>query len=358
MPKVTSRKRKSDVLLSEKYCRRLVSCSFDENFLQEPQGFLAAVSARINCENLNNGKSTCAKLPDWVANPPALIRPVPPKSRGFDGPVPLPFSITWQRYTPSNGPDDSVQLMSVEEPDVLVIVLQNQLRSLLENESKVSEFCATLRSLPQRRRVSVIIFAPRLSSTKDRSFLDLLTRLQFECNLTGVQQSSTTQNLAVLVGNYTKAVCQRPFKKSRLDNRHGFSFLPVSATTVAGAVAAPRFPLTTTCRGNGFKEADVVRAWVHQTWLRQLATWRGMAGEVVHAVAEAYPTPRALFNALNESSGGDSGGDSTVAGLAELPIRRGAGVLATETRLRNAIAARIAAFFTSTDPDLLVDGAP
>lgn len=74
---------------------------------------------------------------------------------------------------------------------------------------------------------------------------------------------------------------------------------------MAGAVAAPRFPLTAACRGAGFNEGEVVRAWVHQTWLRQLATWRGMTGEVANAVAEAFPTPRALFNALHEASGGE-----------------------------------------------------
>ncbi|VDM35338.1 unnamed protein product [Hydatigera taeniaeformis] len=431
MPKITARKRKFDVLSSEKYCRRLVSCLFDEAFLREPQGFLAAISARINCDNPSNSKSTFAKLPDWVTNPPALVRPVPPNSHGLDGPVPFPFSITWERYTPSAETEAAVQLVAIEEPDVLVIILQNQLRSLLEHESAAHNFAAMLRSLPSRRRVSVIIFAPRwhkisiaclwpsffyycgafhrsldylmpilliyllllflladrflvirLSPTKERVFLDLLTRLQFECRLAGIQQASTVQNLAVLVGNYTKAVCQRPFKKSRLDDRHGFSFLPASATTVAGAVAAPRFPLTAACRGIGFNEGEVVRAWAHQTWLRQLATWRGMTGEVVHAVAEAFPTPRALFNAVNDVSGGSTyfvahfkwqfpittkknhflsfafPDDNGVAKLAELPIRRGAGVLTTENRLGNAIAARIAAFFTSVDPDLLVDGAP
>ncbi|KAL5104357.1 Crossover junction endonuclease EME1 [Taenia crassiceps] len=358
MPKVTSRKRRSDVLLSEKFCRRLVSCSFDEAFLHEPQGFLAAVSARLNCENTNNGKSTFVKLPDWVTNPPALVRPILPNSCGSDGPVPLPFSISWQRYTPSGGTNGTIQLVSAEEPDVLIIILQSQLWSLLENESEVRDFSSMLQSLPQRRRVSIIAFAPRLSSTKERSFLDLLTRLQLECHLGGFQQASTVQNLALLVGNYTKAVCQRPFKKSRLDDRYGFSFLPASATTVAGAAAAPRFPLTTACRDFGVREEEVVRAWVHQTWLRQLATWRGMTGEVVHAVAEAFPTPRALFDAIHEASGGDSGGSPGMARLAELPIRRGAGVLATETRLGTAIANRIAAFFTSVDPDLLVDGTP
>lgn len=95
-----------------------------------------------------------------------------------------------------------------------------------------------------------------------------------------------------------------------MDDRHGFSFLPSAATIVAGTVAAPRFPLTAatsqkngaTLGGIGVGEKEALRTWVHRTWLRQLATWRGMTGEVVNAVAEAYPTPRALYNALRSVS--------------------------------------------------------
>lgn len=101
------------------------------------------------------------------------------------------------------------------------------------------------------------------------------------------------------------------FRENRLDDRHGFSFLPsAAATTVTGTVNAPRFPLTslttrkvgTTVVGIGADQKEAIRSWAHRTWLRQLATWRGMTGEVVSAVAEAYPTPRALFNALRNTS--------------------------------------------------------
>ena len=92
------------------------------------------------------------------------------------------------------------------------------------------------------------------------------------------------------------------YRQSRLDNRNGFSFLPASASTVSGAVAAPRFPLAGNRKAVIGNTEEVIRAWVHRTWLRQLATWRGMTGEVTCAVAEAYPTPRALFNALRDGS--------------------------------------------------------
>lgn len=54
--------------------------------------------------------------------------------------------------------------------------------------------------------------------------------------------------------------------------------------------------------GIGASQKEALRSWAHRTWLRQLATWRGMTGEVVNAVAEAYPTPRALYNALKNIS--------------------------------------------------------
>ncbi len=46
-----------------------------------------------------------------------------------------------------------------------------------------------------------------------------------------------------------------------------------------------------------------------------------------------------------------SDGTVTAAQLADLPIRRGAGALATQTRLGAPLASRIATFFTSIDPD-------
>ncbi|VDN98784.1 unnamed protein product [Rodentolepis nana] len=359
MPKITTQKRKIETLLTEKYCRRLVTCCFDEVFLEKPVGFLNAVSLRISCGNPQNGKDTMVRMPEWVTNPPPLIRPVSAGSQGLGGPVPLPFSISWQRYTPMEGINGNVQFLSVIEPEVLVVVLQERLNSFLKNQSYFEAFISSLRSLQPERRVSLIIHAPKRPPSKEDDLVKMIVRLQFEARLIGVQQASTVQNLAVLIGNYTKAICQRPFKQNRLDDRHGFSFLPTAANTVAGAVAAPRFPLTAmtslnkgaTQVGFGVNQKEALRSWAHRTWLRQLATWRGMTGEVVNAVAEAYPTPRALFNALRHLSS-----EEAIKRLSDLRIRRGAGVLATETRLGNAIASRIVNFFTSFDPNLLIGG--
>ncbi|VDL59413.1 unnamed protein product [Hymenolepis diminuta] len=358
MPKLKKAKRRIEILLTEKYCRRLVTCSFDEVFLQQPVGFLGAVSSRITCENPQHGKTSVIRMPEWVTNPPPLIRPLHAGSQGYGGPVPLPFSISWQQYTPTEGLNETIHFLSSEEPEVLVVVLQDQLNSFLKNEKDFETFISSLLSLQPERRVSVIIHAPKRQSSKEDDFVNMIVRLQFEARLIGVQQASTVQNLAVLIGNYTKAICQRPFKQNRLDDRHGFSFLPSAVNVVQSAVTAPRFPLpTTTTRKNGTtlvgigaNQKEALRSWAHRTWLRQLATWRGMTGEVVNAVAEAYPTPRALYNALKNISSEES-----IKRLADLRIRRGAGVLTTETRLGNAIASRIVTFFTSFDPNLLVD---
>ncbi|VDD79528.1 unnamed protein product [Mesocestoides corti] len=317
----------------------LVACSFDEALLQQPPGFVAAVSGRINYTNPINGKSTNVHLPDWVANPPPSIRPVAPNVRGPDGPVPLPLSVSWQRYSPCNFSEESVHLAPSEEPDVLVIVLQNQVKSLLSKESELQSFISSISSLPRRRQVSVVLFVPKCSSANVPALYDLVIRLQFEAKLTGVQQVSNVQNLANLVANYTKSVCQRPFKELRTDARNGFSFLPSTVVT-PGAGAPTRFPkLLSTAT---LQETEAIRSWVSRTWLRQLSTWRGLTGEITNAVASAYPTPRALYEALNQD------GPSS---LANLPVRRGAGVLTTETRLGPLLASRIATFFTSSDPE-------
>ncbi len=113
--------------------------------MQQPPGFLAAVSGKINCTNPVNGKSSNPPLPDWVINQPPLLQPISPSESGQKGPVPLPLSISWQRHTPVDelgkvfylmfviniALDNTVKLIPMEEPDVLVIILQKQAQSLL-----------------------------------------------------------------------------------------------------------------------------------------------------------------------------------------------------------------------------------
>ncbi len=123
----------------------------------------------------------------------------------------------------------------MEEPDVLVIILQKQAQLLLSVRLPIQLRIFVLERIRVKRihlqtqfhspkgicsaalpKVSVFLLQlsciPRCTPSGQPAFYDLITRLQFEAKLTGVQQVANVQNLATLVANYTKAVCQRPFK--------------------------------------------------------------------------------------------------------------------------------------------------
>uniref|UniRef100_A0A0V0J7S0 Crossover junction endonuclease EME1 n=1 Tax=Schistocephalus solidus TaxID=70667 RepID=A0A0V0J7S0_SCHSO len=158
-------------------------------------------------------------------------------------------------------------------------------------------------------------------------------------------------------------------REGRMEATDGFSFLPSTIKRGLACSAASRlrggggfrFPRRDlVCAGaQTAEEAEklwesAVRAWVHRTWLSQLGQWHGVTGEIATAIASVYPTPRALFEAIwqgsDENSSLDAVQEKATTMLAALPIRRGAGVLATQNRLGPQLARRIVTFFTSPDP--------
>ncbi|BHF81748.1 crossover junction endonuclease eme1 [Sparganum proliferum] len=336
-----------------KYSHRLVTCSFDKTFLFQPHGFISALTTRLDCATaVAAGKVGNTQLPDWVLPPhPPPIFPVDPALHGVDGPVPLPMSISWQRHTPVDTPDATVRLTASEEPDVLLILQQDACKGLLatdpDSNQHFLDLVTSVRNL--NRPVSMIFF---IKPSQMRSPLyEVIARLQVDHAVRGVQQVTSVEDLATLVCNYTKSICQRPFKQGRME--------ATDATSAAAAVF--RFPRRNlVCAGAQTPEdaekrwEAAVRAWVHRTWLSQLGQWHGVTGEVATAIATVYPTPRCLFEAIwqgaDENTSLEAVQEKATAMLADLPIRRGAGILATQNRLGPQLARRIVTFFTSPDP--------
>nr|VZI39058.1 unnamed protein product [Spirometra erinaceieuropaei] len=351
-----------------KYSHRLVTCSFDKTFLFQPHGFISALTTRLDCASaVAAGKAGNTQLPDWVLPPhPPPIFPVDPTLHGVDGPVPLPMSISWQRHTPVDMPDATVRLTASEEPDVLLILQQDACKGLLATDPESNQhFLHLVTSVRNLNRPVSIIFFIKPSQMRSPLY-EVIARLQVDHAVRGVQQVTSVEDLASLVCNYTKSICQRPFKQGRMEATDGFTFLP---STVKRGIASSRLPgggglrfprRNLVCAGAQTPEdaerlwEAAVRAWVHRTWLSQLGQWHGVTGEVATAIATVYPTPRCLFEAIwrdvDENTNLEAVQEKATAMLADLPIRRGAGILATQNRLGPQLARRIVTFFTSPDP--------
>ncbi|VDN19461.1 unnamed protein product, partial [Dibothriocephalus latus] len=107
--------------------------------------------------------------------------------------------------------DGTVRLTASEEPDVLLILQQDACKRLLAADPELNphfkDLVATIHSL--NRPVSVILF---MKSVQMRSPLyEVIARLQVDYGVRGVQQVSSVEDLATMVCNYTKSICQRPF---------------------------------------------------------------------------------------------------------------------------------------------------
>lgn len=82
------------------------------------------------------------------------------------------------------------------------------------------------------------------------------------------------------------------------------------------------------------------------TFRSQLSFFPAVSGDVADAIVAQFATANGLRRTLSSLSA-----ERRVEVLANVPIRRGFGVLATERRVGPQTARRIAEFFTVQDPD-------
>ncbi|KAA3675429.1 crossover junction endonuclease EME1 [Paragonimus westermani] len=334
---------------------------------------------------------------------PALIKPMVPAQSGPSGPVPLSYSFTWTKYQPKIIDEMNrvfiststlycaleldIRLEPIVEPEVVLLLTGEQIKNLTKkltgkNNQKIStlsSFGACLRQLGRPVTCIFLTGAKLRTSKKNRpsgvceadriSINQLCAQLQIEWGVRATRVCSDVNEVALILASYTRSIGERPFKEGRLLRDEGLTFLPDAVRMGLSGCAS---------RGRGPGQAPTVsdpteltvnplavHAWANRVWLAQLGQWRGVTGEIAHAVSTVYPTALAFYRAcqrystgMGDNEGQNVNGKRThpmETSLAELEVRRGAGVLTSRRRLGPEFARRLVTHFTHNNPNHVID---
>ncbi|CAH8531677.1 unnamed protein product [Schistosoma turkestanicum] len=170
--------------------------------------------------------------------------------------------------------------------------------------------------------------------------------------------------------------------QGRLEQDEGLTFLPNTIHKgLSGCASRGRGPgkapiINNINNSNNSNALTTVQEqtshlWSNRVWLAQLGQWRGLTGEIAHAITLVYPTARSFYNACQLAGIQSNSNHSTASSasscsnrmtnhpfeleLANLEIRRGVGVLMTKRRLGIEFARRLIKLFTSTNPNEIVN---
>ncbi|CAH8592261.1 unnamed protein product [Schistosoma margrebowiei] len=349
-------------LENPKNAYRLITCEFDESILQM-SGLLASLTSKLEA----NWQSSTIQYLTNSSDPlersvsqqlPPLIQPKTVGLSGLNGSVPISFSFTWTRYQPtielstkeneSKSTDDemsNIKLNSFVEPEVVILLTADQIKNLLIKSS---------------------------SDTKQK-LLENANLIAFGTSLMSLKRPVTC---IFLTGPTFKS------KQGRLERDEGLSFLPNTVHKgLSGCASRGRGPGKAPITINNDSESltanqeQNLHLWSSRVWLGQLGQWRGLTGEIAHAITLVYPTIRSFYNAckLAESQSSNQGTNyqATLSSsnqfteqkyihpfeieLANLEIRRGVGVLSTKRRLGPEFARRLIKLFTSKNPNEIIN---
>lgn len=169
--------------------------------------------------------------------------------------------------------------------------------------------------------------SPIKSSDLDSIYLDL--QLQFNCVL---KFAENDHDLASLILSFTKAITVAPEK--RLKNLSPFSF---------HVDAMKQFKAIRVDIDQGNKTLDLL-------WKQILQQFPQMGIEQAQAIVNQYGTIQALVEAYRQCS---SNNEAKLL-LADIQVRRGAGVLTTTRKIGPQMSEKIWKLFTSTDENDLL----
>ncbi|VDP24501.1 unnamed protein product [Schistosoma mattheei] len=402
--------------------KQLITCEFDESILQM-SGLLASLTSKLEAnwqsstiQYLTNSNDPLERSVSQQL--PPLIQPKTVGLSGLNGSVPISFSFTWTRYQPtidlstkendSKSTDDellNIKLNPFIEPEVVILLTADQIKNLLiksssDTKQKVHEnanLIAFGTSLMNLKRPVTCIFltgptfkskANHLSSSSSKnissymSINELCAELQLNWHVHSTRVTSNLHDVAMILNAITRSLAERQFKQGRLERDEGLSFLPNTVHKgLSGCASRGRGPGKAPITINNDSESltanqeQNLHLWSSRVWLGQLGQWRGLTGEIAHAITLVYPTIRSFYNAckLAESQSSNQGTNyqATLSSsnqlteqkyihpfeieLANLEIRRGVGVLSTKRRLGPEFARRLIKLFTSKDPDEIIN---
>ncbi|KAK4468337.1 hypothetical protein MN116_008132 [Schistosoma mekongi] len=399
-------------LQNPKNACRLVTCEFDENILQV-SSLLASLTSKLEANWQSSTIEYLTASNDQLEKSvskqlPPLIQPKTVGLNGLSGSVPISYSFTWTRYHPtlevltkendSDLSDESVKIKldPLIEPEVVVLLTTDQIKHLLvkSNDTKnklyenssLNAFGTTLMNL--KRPVTCIFLTGPTFKSKSQSSLasintsshmsinELCAELQLNWHVHSTRVTSNLHDVAMILNSITRSLAERHFKQGRLERDEGLSFLPETIRKgLSGCASRGRGPGKVPPMNNdgdslnSIDQEKTSHLWASRVWLAQLGQWRGLTGEIAHAITLVYPTARSFYVACKsaeiQSQKQESSSSSRSTNqkyihpfeteLANLEIRRGAGVLSTRRRLGPEFSRRLIKLFTSNNPYEIVN---
>ncbi|XP_032242729.2 crossover junction endonuclease EME1 isoform X1 [Nematostella vectensis] len=331
-------------------------------------------------------KDECLKLikvcldPSLIATDPCSEDPILSKLATLDvaysiEPRLFPGCVTWHRVHLQHRVDEDLQITSektfVEEGHVLAQVTADDFVAMVDTYKKVrmgdstssstlESFCRRLMNLYSKKALILAVmglekYFRNIKTMQARQFRNavrggtevpttgkqrkrgratervLVTRVDVEEVLVelelrvgcGVRMLDTAQEFADFVGMMTKSLAEAPFKKSQPE---AFSFCVDSWNKASVKV---------TKDGEGLLKA----------WQQQIQQFTNVSAQMAAAIVSVYPSPQMLLRAYKRCSSDTEASRL----LQDIPVRRGAGALATSRRIGPELSRRIHLLFTSSN---------
>ncbi|KAH8858628.1 crossover junction endonuclease EME1, partial [Schistosoma japonicum] len=168
--------------------------------------------------------------------------------------------------------------------------------------------------------------------------------------------TSNLHDVALFLNSITRSLAKRHFKQGRLERDEGLSFLPETIRKgLSGCASRGRGPVKVppinndTESLNSIDQEKTSHLWASRVWLAQLGQWRGLT-VVLHLNSNPQVEPSSSSRSTNQKYI-----HPFEIELANLEIRRGAGVLSTRRRLGPEFTRRLIKLFTSNNPYEIVN---
>ncbi|KAH7943078.1 hypothetical protein HPB52_004895 [Rhipicephalus sanguineus] len=278
--------------------------------------------------------------------------------------LPVERAVCWRRTALSLNEDDCLLSRDqVEERDVMVVLPWDQFlhlvasqRQAVRTQTSLSEHMMSISEVYPNRQLTYVVYGlekyfkqqksranaeyralvlgsqPAVRRRKPgvydgvplsrKDIQETLVPLQLDSGIT-VATKESTEELAEYLAKFTRALAERPHREAKQSR-----------------------PLQHLAPGSLSKHDSLRR-----TWQAQLEQFASVSRDVAEAIVCQYPAPKLLLQAYQACKQRAEG--ETL--LADIQVRRGAGVLQSTRRVGPVVSGRIYRFFVATDQNAYFD---
>lgn len=153
---------------------------------------------------------------------------------------------------------------------------------------------------------------------------EIMLHMQLHFRLQAYFHENTDDFMKFLL-NFTKAIAEKPFKQSKLNQKDG--------------------RLCELMKSSKGMKLNAEVDGCSKIWLQQLQQFKNVSIDVANAIVDVYPAPLHLIQAYQSCENGDQKEHL----LEDINIRRGAGITSTNRKIGSVLSKKISLFFNSTD---------